>query len=53
MEFQYILLAAILTLCVAWLIRYLYREYRENLKCRNYGCAGCAFYEKCKKARKK
>lgn len=53
MKVQFAILAVILAFCVAWFLRYLYREYRQNLKCNDYGCAGCALYEKCKKTRKK
>lgn len=53
MILQYILLAFILALCIGYASWRIYDTIKKNLRCRNYGCAGCAFYEKCTKTRKK
>ncbi len=53
MEIQYIIISVILLACVIYLARYIYYEVKENIQYKNYGCAGCAFYEKCKRSKKK
>lgn len=53
MTLQYIILAIILTLCASYLVHYFYVEWRQNVKCKDYGCAGCPFYKKCTKTIKK
>ena len=50
---QYIIIAIVLTACVGYAGYRIYKEIKLNILCKNYGCAGCAFYEKCKKNRKK
>lgn len=49
---QYVIVAVVVAACVALAVRYLYREWRENVRYRNYGCAGCAFYDKCRRNKK-
>lgn len=50
---QYIIVGTVLAICVVLGVRYFYREWRENVRYKNYGCAGCAFYDKCKRNKKK
>ncbi|MCI6618732.1 MAG: FeoB-associated Cys-rich membrane protein, partial [Prevotella sp.] len=45
---QTIIVIAVLAACVAYAGWHFYKEVRRNSQCENYGCAGCAFYEKCK-----
>lgn len=49
---QYIVVAVVLGACAVWLGVYFRREWRENVRYKNYGCAGCAFYEKCRRTKK-
>lgn len=49
---QYIIIGIILAVCLMLAVRYFYREWRENVRYKNYGCAGCAFYETCKRNKK-
>ena len=53
MILQYILLAIILALCIGYASWLIYDTVKKSLRCRNYGCGGCPFYEKCTKTRKK
>mgnify|MGYP003096412198 CR=1 FL=1 len=52
MTLQYIILTVVLSVCIIAAIRYFWLEWRENVRYRNYGCAGCAFYDTCKRKRK-
>ncbi|MCI6551849.1 MAG: FeoB-associated Cys-rich membrane protein [Prevotella sp.] len=49
---QTIIVIAVVTGCVAYAGRHIYKEIKRNSQCENYGCAGCAFYEKCKRNKK-
>lgn len=53
MTIQYIIIAIILAACVAFAVRYFVSEWRENMRYHNIGCAGCAFYDRCRRAKKK
>lgn len=52
MTAQYIIIGIVIAAAVAYAGIYFYREWRENIRYRNYGCAGCAFYETCKRKKK-
>lgn len=52
MTLQYIILTVVLSVCIIAAIRYFWLEWRENVRYRNYGCVGCAFYDTCKRKRK-
>jgi CRISPR/Cas system-associated exonuclease Cas4 (RecB family) len=53
MTIQYIIIGTVLAICLILAVRYFYQEWRENVRYKNYGCAGCAFYEKCKRKKKR
>lgn len=50
---QYIGISIIIALSIGYAGWKSYKTVKQNLKCKNYGCAGCALYEKCKKNIKK
>lgn len=50
---QNIIIGIVLCACVLYAGYRIYKEIRQNIQCKNYGCAGCAFYEQCKRNRKK
>lgn len=52
MTAQYVIIGIILATCIAFAIQYFVREWRENIRYKNYGCAGCPFYEKCNRNKK-
>ena len=52
MTLQYIIIGVILAVCLALAVRYFVREWRENVRYKNYGCAGCAFYDRCRRSKK-
>lgn len=53
MVIQNIIIGIIIAGAVLAAARYFYNEVNQNIKCKNYGCAGCALYDKCKKNKKK
>ena len=55
MTTQYIIILTILAACIAYAAIRIYRAWKKVSQChdRNYKCAGCAFYEQCKKKKKK
>ena len=53
MIFQYIIIGFILVACLAYATFCIYKSIHSARKCNNYQCAGCAFYEKCEKNKKK
>lgn len=52
MIWQYIVIGIVLAVCAVLAIRYFINEWRENVRYKNYGCAGCAFYDQCKRKKK-
>ena len=54
MTAQYIIILTILAACIAYAAIRIYRAWKKVSQChdRNYKCAGCAFYEQCKKKKK-
>lgn len=53
MEVQYAIVGVVVAGAVAIAARMIYKEIRENIRYRNYGCAGCAFYDRCRRSKKK
>lgn len=49
MTLQYILIAVIVSASVAYAIYRAYKSIQHNRRCKNAGCAGCPFYDKCSK----
>ena len=49
---QYIIIAIILAACVAYAAFRIFKAWKKAIKCKDYRCSGCAFYEKCKKQSK-
>ncbi len=50
---QYIIIFLVIALAVTFAVRGIYKSINQNIKCKDYKCAGCAFYDKCKKEQKK
>ena len=50
---QYIVIFVVIAVSVCFVLRNLYKAIYNNVKCKDYKCAGCAFYDKCKKVEKK
>ena len=50
---QYIVIFVVIAVSVCFVLRNLYKAIYRNVKCKDYKCAGCAFYDKCKKVEKK
>lgn len=50
---QYIVIFVVIAVSVCFVLRNLYKAIYHNVKCKDYKCAGCAFYDKCKKVEKK
>ena len=48
---QYTIIATILAACILYAAFRIYKSWKEVNKCTDgrYRCAGCAFYEECKK----
>ena len=53
MLIQYIIVGVIICIAVAFVVVKAYRSVKQNIRCKDYKCAGCAFYDKCKKAQKR
>lgn len=53
MTLQYIIVGIVLAMCVGLAVRYFHREWKQNVRCKDYGCAGCPFYDKCRKTIKR
>lgn len=49
---QHVIVLAVLGICIILAVRYFIKEWRENVRYKNYGCAGCAFYDRCKRNKK-
>lgn len=50
---QYIVIFVVIAVSVCFALRNLYKAIYHNVKCKDYKCTGCAFYDKCKKVEKK
>ena len=53
MTTQYIIIAIGVAACLFFAVKYFIDEWRENVRYKNYGCAGCPFYDKCTRTKKK
>ncbi len=53
MAVQYAIIAIILAACITYAAFCITKVVRHSRKCKDYHCAGCAFYEKCKANDKK
>ncbi|MDD5861319.1 MAG: FeoB-associated Cys-rich membrane protein [Prevotella sp.] len=53
MTIQYMIVGIIVALAVIYAGYKAYQEIKENIRYKNYGCAGCPFYEKCSRKKKK
>lgn len=53
MEVQYVIVGIVVAGAIVCAVRFVYKEIKENIQYRNYGCAGCAFYDRCKRNKKK
>ncbi len=53
MVFQNIVLAIILVACLGYATFCIVKAWKSARKCHDYKCAGCPFYEKCEKNKKK
>lgn len=52
MTLQYIIIGVVLAVCIFLAVRYFVGEWRENIRYKNYGCAGCPFYDRCNRTKK-
>lgn len=41
MTTQYIIIAIVVAACLFFAVKYFIDEWRENVRYKNYGCAGC------------
>ena len=53
MDIQYGIVALILIITIGYAAWRIYKSIKQNLACKDYHCAGCGLYEKCKKKSKK
>jgi len=53
MDIQYIIITIVIALSIGYACWKGYSTIKQNLKCKDSGCAGCAFYDKCKKQEKR
>ena len=53
MDIQYGIVALILIIAIGYAAWRIYKSIKQNLACKDYHCAGCGLYEKCKKKSKK
>ena len=53
MTLQDSIIVLTLVACVAYVTFVLYKTIKKAVKCKQYECAGCPFYGKCKKNSKK
>ena len=50
---QYIIVGTILVACLGYATFRLVKSWRSAMKCKDYKCSGCPFFEKCEKNKKK
>lgn len=53
MNIQYIIVSIVVGISILIAIYMAFKEIRENIHYKNYGCAGCALYKTCKRKKKK
>ena len=53
MSIQYIIVSIVIGASIITAIYMAFKEIRENIRYKNYGCAGCALYKTCKRKKKK
>ncbi len=53
MNIQYIIVSIVVGISFLIAIYMAFKEIRENIHYKNYGCAGCALYKTCKRKKKK
>ena len=53
MNIQYLIIILILITAIGYATWRIYKSIKQNLACKDYHCAGCGLYEKCKKKSKK
>ncbi len=53
MIIQYIIIGIILAVCLVYAAKMIYTAIKATQNCKDYKCAGCAFYDSCKKNHKK
>ena len=53
MNIQYLISILILITAIGYATWRIYKSIKQNLACKDYHCAGCGLYEKCKKKSKK
>ena len=53
MVVQYIIIGIVIVACLVYATIIMWKNGKSQLKCGDYKCAGCPFYEKCEKNKKK
>lgn len=53
MTIQYLIIGITLAACITYAAICIYRAVNSARKCKDFHCAGCAFYDKCKNNQKK
>ena len=53
MVFQYIIIGIVIVACLVYATIIIWKNGKSQLKCGDYKCAGCPFFEKCEKNKKK
>lgn len=53
MVVQYIIIEIVIVACLVYATIIMWKNGKSQLKCGDYKCAGCPFYEKCEKNKKK
>ena len=53
MVFQYIIIGIVIVACLVYATIIIWKNGKSQLKCDDYKCAGCPFFEKCEKKQEK
>jgi hypothetical protein len=53
MIIQYIIIGIVILSAILYAVIRSYKSVQDNIKCKDYKCAGCAFYDKCRNKQKK
>ncbi len=53
MILQYIIIGIVIFAAILYAVQRSYKSVNDNIKCKDYKCAGCAFYDKCRNKQKK
>lgn len=53
MILQYIIIGIVIFAAILYAVLRSYKSVQNNIKCKDYKCAGCAFYDKCRNKQKK